>query len=69
MTPISVQSTSFNKSFFPLRRKVSLYFLRISGELDRIWNQFQRQGFGKYLLNKVAEIAKEKGKSVIWLGV
>lgn len=40
-------------------------------EIERIYisSSFQRQGFGKYLLSKVAEIAKEKGKSVIWLGV
>lgn len=40
-------------------------------EIERIYirNKFQRQGLGKYLLNKAMEIAMEHNKKKIWLGV
>ncbi|MBM7573602.1 GNAT family N-acetyltransferase [Aquibacillus albus] len=40
-------------------------------EIERIYikNQFQKHGLGKYLLNKVIEIAMERNKKKIWLGV
>ncbi|WP_054711449.1 GNAT family N-acetyltransferase [Bacillus sp. JCM 19041] len=40
-------------------------------EIERIYvrSKFQRQGLGKYLLKKAIEIAKEKDKRLIWLGV
>lgn len=40
-------------------------------EIERIYikNQFQKLGLGKYLLNKAMEIAKERNKKKIWLGV
>lgn len=40
-------------------------------EIERIYikNKFQKQGLGKYLLNKSIEIAMESNKKEIWLGV
>jgi diamine N-acetyltransferase len=40
-------------------------------EIERIYikNQFQKHGLGKYLLNKAIEIAMERNKKEIWLGV
>lgn len=40
-------------------------------EIERIYirNKFQKHGLGKYLLNKVMEIAVEYKKNKIWLGV
>ncbi|WP_409300371.1 GNAT family N-acetyltransferase [Peribacillus sp. SCS-155] len=40
-------------------------------EIERIYirNKFQKQGLGKYLLNKAMDIALERGKKKIWLGV
>jgi diamine N-acetyltransferase len=40
-------------------------------EIERIYikNEFQKNGFGKYLLNKAMEIAVERNKKKIWLGV
>lgn len=40
-------------------------------EIERIYikNTFQKQGLGKYLLNKALEIALERNKKEIWLGV
>ena len=40
-------------------------------EIERIYirNKFQKHGLGKYLLNKVMEIAVEHKKNKIWLGV
>ncbi|WP_047152504.1 GNAT family N-acetyltransferase [Aneurinibacillus tyrosinisolvens] len=40
-------------------------------EIERIYikNKFQKQGLGKYLLNKAMEIAMERNKKKIWLGV
>ncbi|MNH85711.1 Protease synthase and sporulation negative regulatory protein PAI 1 [compost metagenome] len=40
-------------------------------EIERIYikNKFQRHGLGKYLLNKVMEMAMERHKKKIWLGV
>lgn len=40
-------------------------------EIERIYikNEFQKQGLGKYLLNKAVEIAIEYHKKKIWLGV
>ncbi|MFD1774611.1 GNAT family N-acetyltransferase [Paenibacillus rhizophilus] len=40
-------------------------------EIERIYikNKFQKQGLGKYLLNKAVEIALERNKNKIWLGV
>ncbi|MBS4199217.1 GNAT family N-acetyltransferase [Bacillus sp. FJAT-49732] len=40
-------------------------------EIERIYikNKFQKQGLGKYLLNKSMEIAMERNKKKIWLGV
>ena len=40
-------------------------------ELERIYikNRFQKHGLGKYLLNKAMEIAMERKKKKIWLGV
>jgi ribosomal protein S18 acetylase RimI-like enzyme len=40
-------------------------------ELERIYikNRFQKHGLGKYLLNKAMEIAIERKKKKIWLGV
>lgn len=40
-------------------------------EIERIYikNKFQKHGFGKYLLNKATEIAMERNKKKIWLGV
>ncbi|WP_062110656.1 GNAT family N-acetyltransferase [Bacillus niameyensis] len=40
-------------------------------EIERIYVRanFQKHGLGKYLLNKAMEIAKERNKSKIWLGV
>lgn len=40
-------------------------------EIERIYikNNFQKHGLGKYLLNKAIEIAMERNKKKIWLGV
>jgi diamine N-acetyltransferase len=40
-------------------------------EIERIYikREFQKQGLGKYLLNKAIEIANDSGKKVVWLGV
>ncbi|WP_347551361.1 GNAT family N-acetyltransferase [Pseudalkalibacillus hwajinpoensis] len=40
-------------------------------EIERIYiiNKFQKLGLGKYLLNKAMEIAIERNKKKIWLGV
>ena len=40
-------------------------------EIERIYikNKFQKHGIGKYLLNKAIEIAMERNKNKIWLGV
>jgi len=40
-------------------------------EIERIYirKTFHKQGLGKYLINKVLEIAIERNKSKIWLGV
>jgi len=40
-------------------------------EIERIYikNKFQKLGLGKYLLNKAVEIAQERDKKNIWLGV
>lgn len=40
-------------------------------EIERIYikNKFQKHGLGKYLLNKAMEIAMERNKEKIWLGV
>ncbi|HEK9098830.1 GNAT family N-acetyltransferase [Bacillus pfraonensis] len=40
-------------------------------EVERIYikNKFQKHGLGKYLLNKAVEIAMERNKKKIWLGV
>jgi ribosomal protein S18 acetylase RimI-like enzyme len=40
-------------------------------EIERIYikNKFQKHGLGKYLINKAIEIAMERKKNKIWLGV
>ena len=40
-------------------------------EIERIYikSKFQKQGIGKYLFNKAIEIAMERNKEKIWLGV
>jgi ribosomal protein S18 acetylase RimI-like enzyme len=40
-------------------------------EIERIYikNKLQKHGLGKYLLNKAMEIAMERNKKKIWLGV
>ena len=40
-------------------------------EIERIYikNNFQKHGLGKYLLNKAVEVALERNKKRIWLGV
>ncbi|WP_353856207.1 GNAT family N-acetyltransferase [Bacillus sp. Bos-x628] len=40
-------------------------------EIERIYirNKFQKHGLGKYLLNKALEVAMERNKKIIWLGV
>jgi diamine N-acetyltransferase len=40
-------------------------------EIERIYirKQFQKHGFGKYLLNKAIEIAIKHSKREVWLGV
>jgi len=40
-------------------------------EIERIYimKQFHKQGLGKYLMNKAIEIAIERNKEKIWLGV
>jgi diamine N-acetyltransferase len=40
-------------------------------EIERIYikSKFQKHGLGKYLLNKAMEIAMERNKKKIWLGV
>ena len=40
-------------------------------EIERIYikKNFQKHGLGKYLLNKAMEIAMERNKKKIWLGV
>ncbi|MGJ9384181.1 GNAT family N-acetyltransferase [Salipaludibacillus sp. CF4.18] len=40
-------------------------------EIERIYikNNFQKLGLGKYLLNKAMDIAVERNKKKIWLGV
>ncbi|WP_286230896.1 GNAT family N-acetyltransferase [Neobacillus mesonae] len=40
-------------------------------EVERIYirSKFQKHGLGKYLLNKAIEIAMERNKKKIWLGV
>lgn len=40
-------------------------------EIERIYikSKFQKHGFGKHLLNRAIEIAKESNKKKIWLGV
>ncbi|UOQ46809.1 GNAT family N-acetyltransferase [Gracilibacillus caseinilyticus] len=43
----------------------------ISLEIERIYikNQYQKHGLGKSLLDKAIDIAVERNKDVIWLGV
>ncbi|MDG5788969.1 GNAT family N-acetyltransferase [Evansella sp. AB-P1] len=40
-------------------------------EIERVYikNNYQKQGLGKYLLNKALELARERNKKKIWLGV
>ena len=40
-------------------------------EIERIYikNKFQKQGLGKYLLNKAIEMAMERQKKKIWLNI
>lgn len=40
-------------------------------EIERIYikKKFQKHGLGKYMLNKAMEIAMERNKKKIWLGV
>ncbi|PAF39306.1 GNAT family N-acetyltransferase [Terribacillus saccharophilus] len=40
-------------------------------EIERIYvrSKYQKQGLGKYLMNKAIEIATELNKKAIWLGV
>ncbi|MEC1435014.1 GNAT family N-acetyltransferase [Bacillus spizizenii] len=40
-------------------------------EIERVYikNKFQKHGLGQYLLNKAIEIAIERNKKKIWLGV
>ncbi|MDV2684360.1 GNAT family N-acetyltransferase [Alkalihalophilus lindianensis] len=40
-------------------------------EIERIYikNKFQKHGLGKYLLNRAMEIAMERNKKKVWLGV
>ena len=40
-------------------------------EVERIYvkKKFQKLGFGKHLMNKAVEVAKEQKKEKIWLGV
>ncbi|WP_458354200.1 GNAT family N-acetyltransferase [Peribacillus frigoritolerans] len=40
-------------------------------EVERIYikNKFQKHGLGKYLLNKAMDMAMERNKKEIWLGV
>ena len=40
-------------------------------EIERIYikNKYQKHGLGKYLINKSIEIARERSKKEIWLGV
>lgn len=40
-------------------------------EIERIYikNKFQKHGLGKHLLNKAMEIALERNKKKVWLGV
>jgi diamine N-acetyltransferase len=40
-------------------------------EIERIYikNKFQKHGLGKVLLNKAIEVAEERNKNKIWLGV
>lgn len=40
-------------------------------EIERVYvrNKFQKLGLGKYLLNKAMEIAMERKRNKIWLGV
>jgi diamine N-acetyltransferase len=40
-------------------------------EIERIYikNKFQKNGLGKYLLDKAMEVAVERNKKKIWLGV
>lgn len=40
-------------------------------EIERIYikSKFQKRGLGKYLFNKAMNIAREKNKKKIWLGV
>lgn len=40
-------------------------------EIERIYikSKFQKRGLGKYLFNKAMDIAREKNKKKIWLGV
>jgi ribosomal protein S18 acetylase RimI-like enzyme len=40
-------------------------------EIERIYikNKYQTHGLGKYLINKAMEIAMERNKKIIWLGV
>ncbi|MBO1000030.1 GNAT family N-acetyltransferase [Bacillus sp. SD075] len=40
-------------------------------EIERIYikKKFQKHGLGKYLLNKAMEIAMDRNKKTIWLGV
>lgn len=42
-----------------------------SMELERIYvlQEYQRMGFGKQLLDKAIQYAKDHGKSYLWLGV
>jgi ribosomal protein S18 acetylase RimI-like enzyme len=43
----------------------------VSLEIERIYikKKFQKHGLGKHLLNKAMEIAMERKKMKIWLGV
>ncbi|WP_026688919.1 GNAT family N-acetyltransferase [Alteribacter aurantiacus] len=40
-------------------------------EIERIYikSEFQKHGLGKYLLHKAIEMAKERNKKSVWLGV
>lgn len=77
-------STTSSEFFFVYFNEVVAGYLKVntneaqseemddkSLEIERIYikNKFQKQGIGKYLLNKAIEIAMERNKKKIWLGV
>lgn len=77
-------STSFSQFFFVYFNHEVAGYLKVNAqdsqsenmgddslEIERVYirTKYQKLGLGKYLINKAIEIAKEREKNKIWLGV